>query len=122
MTGPVTPHPHSTSSTTSAGAHRGTPSRATRSEPQNIDILFVAFGAPKQEEWIYENLPHLPVKIAMGVGGAFDYLSGEVERAPKFVRLWGFEWLFRLIRQPWRLRRQVALLTFLLLILKERFR
>jgi N-acetylglucosaminyldiphosphoundecaprenol N-acetyl-beta-D-mannosaminyltransferase len=53
---------------------------------QMIDILFVAYGFPKQEEWIYENLPKLPVKAAMGVGGAFDYLSGKVIRAPKALR------------------------------------
>lgn len=86
----------------------------------DIDILFVAFGFPKQEEWIYEHLSELPVKAAMGVGGAFDYLSGDVMRAPKLVRLIGMEWLFRLIRQPWRWRRQLALTTFLFLILKER--
>jgi len=86
-----------------------------------IDILFVAFGHPKQEKWIYENLDNLPVKAAMGVGGAFDYLSGKVVRAPKVVRLLGFEWLFRLIVQPWRWRRQMALFTFLLLLIKERF-
>lgn len=86
----------------------------------NIDILFVAFGFPKQEEWIAEHLEDLPVKVAMGVGGAFDYLSGEVARAPKFIRALGFEWLFRLIRQPWRIKRQLALLKFIYLILKEK--
>jgi len=111
--GPVAPHPRSTSSATMpAGAHRGTPSRAT----PLIDILFVAYGFPKQEEWIYENLEKLPVKAAMGVGGAFDYLSGEVTRAPKFLRALGLEWLFRLIRQPWRWKRQLALIRFVLLM------
>ncbi len=85
-----------------------------------IDILFVAFGAPKQEEWIYENLDKLPVKAAMGVGGAFDYLSGRVIRAPKFVRSLGLEWLFRLFRQPWRIRRQLALIKFVFLVFKEK--
>lgn len=86
-----------------------------------IDILFVAFGFPKQEEWIYENLEKLPVKAAMGVGGAFDYISGNVIRAPYLVRAIGFEWLFRLIRQPWRIRRQWALVVFVFLLVKERF-
>lgn len=89
--------------------------------PDTIDILFVAYGFPKQEEWIYEHLPKLPVKVAMGVGGAFDYLSGDVLRAPKLVRSLGLEWLFRLILQPWRWKRQLSLITFLFLILKERF-
>jgi N-acetylglucosaminyldiphosphoundecaprenol N-acetyl-beta-D-mannosaminyltransferase len=88
---------------------------------QMIDILFVAYGFPKQEEWIYENLPKLPVKAAMGVGGAFDYLSGKVVRAPKLIRAIGLEWFFRLCVQPWRFKRQLALITFLFLILKVRF-
>lgn len=86
-----------------------------------IDILFVAFGFPKQEEWIYEHLPHIPVKAAIGIGGAFDYLSGEVRRAPKLVRALGLEWLFRLIRQPWRWKRQLTLLKFIYLIILEKF-
>lgn len=89
--------------------------------PSSVDILFVAFGAPKQELWIDKNLDKLPVKVAIGVGGAFDYISGEVKRAPLIIRLIGFEWLFRLIFQPWRLRRQLALLKFTCLVLKEKF-
>lgn len=90
------------------------------SEKDPIDILFVAFGFPKQEEWIYNNLPHLPVKAAMGVGGSFDYISGNIVRAPYLIRAMGFEWLFRLIRQPWRIKRQLALLKFVWLIFQER--
>lgn len=87
----------------------------------NIDILFVAYGFPKQEEWIYEHLEELPVKAAMGVGGAFDFISGNVPRAPKIMRKVGLEWLFRLIVQPWRWKRQLALPRFMLLVLTERF-
>jgi N-acetylglucosaminyldiphosphoundecaprenol N-acetyl-beta-D-mannosaminyltransferase len=86
-----------------------------------IDILFVAYGIPKQEEWIYDYLPKLPIKAAIGVGGAFDYLSGTVHRAPFIIRFFGFEWLFRLIVQPWRFKRQLALLTFVSLVFKEKF-
>jgi len=89
--------------------------------PKSIDILFVAFGVPKQEEWIYANLRKLPVKAAIGVGGAFDYLSGSVPRAPFIVRFIGFEWLFRLIVQPWRWKRQLALIEFIVLVFKEKF-
>lgn len=85
-----------------------------------IDILFVAFGFPKQEEWIAENLFRLPIKVAMGVGGAFDYISGDVIRAPFLIRAVGFEWLFRLIKQPWRWRRQLSLIKFVFLLLRER--
>lgn len=86
-----------------------------------IDILFVAFGFPKQEIWMSENLPKLPVKVMVGVGGAFDYISGKVPRAPLWVQKAGFEWLYRLIRQPWRLKRQLALVEFIYLVLKEKF-
>lgn len=85
----------------------------------HIDILFVAFGFPKQEEWISKHLPHISVTAAIGVGGAFDYLSGDIVRAPKVIRRIGLEWLFRLIRQPWRFKRQLALITFMKLIGKE---
>jgi len=94
---------------------------ANDQRPKTIDILFVAFGYPKQEEWIYENLPKIPVKVAMGVGGAFDYISGNVSRAPKIVQTLGFEWLFRLIVEPWRWKRQLALIEFGWLVLKEVF-
>ncbi len=87
---------------------------------KTIDILFVAFGAPKQEMWMAENLDKLPVKVMMGVGGAFDYLSGKVPRAPILIRRLGFEWLFRLIVQPWRIKRQLALLEFIWLVVNEK--
>lgn len=82
-----------------------------------IDILFVAFGAPKQEIWINKYLKRLPVKLAMGVGGSFDYLSGRIPRAPEWIQNLGFEWLFRLINEPWRIKRQLALLEFMFLVL-----
>lgn len=84
---------------------------------QPCDILFVAFGMGKQERWIAQNLDQLPVKVAMGVGGAFDYISGKVPRAPVWMRSLCLEWLFRLIIQPWRLKRQLSLIKFRLLIL-----
>lgn len=86
-----------------------------------VDILFVAFGFPKQERWMAEHLGKIRVKMMMGVGGSFDYLSGTVPRAPKLLRAFGLEWLFRLLRQPWRWRRQLALFGFIWLVLKEVF-
>jgi N-acetylglucosaminyldiphosphoundecaprenol N-acetyl-beta-D-mannosaminyltransferase len=80
-------------------------------------LLFVAYGAPQQEKWIAENLPALKTNIAMGVGGAFDYISGRVRRAPGFVRKIGLEWFWRLFLQPWRLKRQLALLKFIRLVI-----
>jgi N-acetylglucosaminyldiphosphoundecaprenol N-acetyl-beta-D-mannosaminyltransferase len=84
-------------------------------------FVFVAYGAGKQEKWIKRNLGKIPVKVAMGVGGSFDFLSGEVGRAPKLIRRLGLEWLWRLISQPWRWRRQLALPKFVFLTLKEKF-
>lgn len=81
-----------------------------------MDLLFVAFGPPKQEKWIAKNLDKLNVKVAMGVGGAFDFLSGKVPRAPRWMRNSGLEWLFRLIIQPWRIKRQLALIKFIWLL------
>jgi N-acetylglucosaminyldiphosphoundecaprenol N-acetyl-beta-D-mannosaminyltransferase len=95
--------------------------RLEQRKASSLDILFVAYGFPKQEEWIYKHLEKLPVKAAMGVGGAFDYISGDVVRAPYLIRAMGFEWLFRLIRQPWRIKRQLALLEFIRLVFKQRF-
>lgn len=69
-------------------------------------ILFVAYGAPHQEFWIAKHLHQLPsIKIAMGVGGAFDFIAGVRKRAPKFMQKTGIEWLYRLLQEPQRLRR-----------------
>ncbi|MEN9407420.1 MAG: hypothetical protein RLZZ455_636 [Candidatus Parcubacteria bacterium] len=87
--------------------------------PNSVDILFVAFGFPKQEEWMANHLGKIPVRIMMGVGGAFDYLSGKVPRAPFFLRAIGLEWLFRLFVQPWRWRRQLSLISFFMIAGKE---
>lgn len=85
------------------------------------DILFVAFGSPKQEFWMEKNLKKLPIKVAIGVGGAFDMIAGRVPRAPFWLQNLGLEWLFRLIIQPWRIKRQLSLLIFVFLVLKEKF-
>ncbi len=70
------------------------------------DILFVAFGHEKQETWIDQYTDKLGgVRVAMGVGGAFDYISGSIRRAPPWLRSAGFEWLYRFFTQPKRLNR-----------------
>jgi N-acetylglucosaminyldiphosphoundecaprenol N-acetyl-beta-D-mannosaminyltransferase len=76
-------------------------------EPLNgADILFCALGAPYQEKFIYHNLKNLPsVKVAIGVGGAFDFLTGKIKRAPKVMRWMCLEWLWRLMKQPQRAKR-----------------
>lgn len=88
---------------------------------KRCDVLFVAFGSPKQEFWIKEHFNDTGAKVVVGVGGSFDFISGKVPRAPQALRDLGLEWLFRLIIQPWRIRRQLSLLTFIYLILKEKF-
>lgn len=81
------------------------------------DILFVAYGAPEQDKWIARNLPRLQVKMAMGVGGSFDFIAGIIPRAPLWMRRSGLEWLYRLYLQPWRIRRMLRLPRFVLAVL-----
>ncbi|GIW11230.1 MAG: WecB/TagA/CpsF family glycosyl transferase [Dehalococcoidia bacterium] len=85
-----------------------------------IDLLLVAYGAPAQERWIARNAAALGIPVSIGVGGTFDYLSGRIPRAPRWAIEHGLEWLFRLLRQPWRWRRQRALLAYAWLILRDR--
>ncbi|AEM79429.1 WecB/TagA/CpsF family glycosyltransferase [Thermoanaerobacter wiegelii] len=84
---------------------------------KGAEVLFVALGAPKQEKWIYKNRDKLKVKIAMGVGGSFDVIAGKVKRAPYIYRKLGLEWLYRLIKEPWRYKRMMALPKFALKVL-----
>ena len=77
-----------------------------RINSSGANILLVAFGQVKQEAWIAESLPWLPgIKVAIGVGGTFDFLAGRVARAPKWLRAIGLEWLYRLIKEPKRFGR-----------------
>lgn len=80
----------------------------TQLEKVHPTVLFVAYGAPKQERWIAQHkqrLEDLGIRVAMGVGGAFDILSGRLPRAPRWMRAIGLEWLWRLWLEPRRLRR-----------------
>jgi N-acetylglucosaminyldiphosphoundecaprenol N-acetyl-beta-D-mannosaminyltransferase len=69
----------------------------------NAQLLLVAFGSPKQDLWIARHLPNLNIKVAMGVGGLFDFYSGNVPRAPAWMRELGLEWCYRMWREPARL-------------------
>lgn len=75
-------------------------------------ILLVAYGMKKQEEWIEKNLGRLDVRVVMGVGRSFDYYSGDLKRASKIWRSKGLEWLYSLIKEPRRWRRQLVLPKF----------
>ena len=76
-------------------------------------LLFVAYGAPKQDKWIARNRANLPaVRVAVGVGGSLDFVTGRSVRAPAWMQRLGLEWLHRLIKEPWRWRRMLALPRF----------
>lgn len=109
-----------------AGTHAGSPADADadaiveRIRAAATDILLVAYGAPAQDLWIARHQPRTGAPVAIGVGGAFDYLSGRVPRAPRALQRVGLEWLYRLARQPWRWRRMRALPRFAALVLIDR--
>ncbi|QUG40553.1 WecB/TagA/CpsF family glycosyltransferase [Psychrobacillus sp. INOP01] len=83
------------------------------------DILFVAMGSPRQEEWIEANRDKLYPSLYQGVGGSFDVLAGNVKRAPGFFQKTGLEWFYRLAKEPSRLKRQLVLPKFLIETLKK---
>ncbi|GBD20172.1 N-acetylglucosaminyldiphosphoundecaprenol N-acetyl-beta-D-mannosaminyltransferase [bacterium HR28] len=96
--------------------------RIAAARPQ---VLCVAYGAPAQDLWIARHRSELTlagVRVALGVGGTFDYLAGVVPRPPEVIRRLGLEWLYRLIRQPWRWRRQLVLPYFAALATLEAIR
>ncbi|NLE77528.1 MAG: WecB/TagA/CpsF family glycosyltransferase [Chloroflexi bacterium] len=111
-----------------AGCYAGSPNLADEEEivgrvrASGARLLFVAYGAPQQDKWIARNVPRLGAVAAMGVGGSFDFLAGVVPRAPLWMQRRGVEWLYRLLRQPWRWRRMLALPHFVWLVLRERGR
>ncbi len=106
-----------------AGAEEGDPhpdrqdAIVSRINNSGAAVLLVAFGAPKQELWIWRNKRNLSARVAVGVGGTFDFLAGVVPRAPRSWQRLGLEWLWRLIHQPWRWRRMLALPHFAALVL-----
>jgi N-acetylglucosaminyldiphosphoundecaprenol N-acetyl-beta-D-mannosaminyltransferase len=116
-----------------AGAYGGSPrpqeeegirARVRRARP---NLVFVAYGAPAQDKWLARNLSLLadapppegapPGLVGIGVGGSFDYVVGLQKRAPEWMQQAGLEWLYRLLREPRRWRRQTALLYFALSVI-----
>ncbi len=108
------------------GSYAGSPASVEEAEiaahvyAAQADVLLVAYGAPAQDLWLARNLAHSGAAVGIGVGGAFDYITGRVSRAPHWLRRIGLEWLYRLIRQPWRWRRQLVLPLYALLVLLRR--
>jgi N-acetylglucosaminyldiphosphoundecaprenol N-acetyl-beta-D-mannosaminyltransferase len=84
------------------------------------NLVFVGLGSPRQELWIADHLVASGACVGIGVGGSFDVIAGNVERAPSLWRKLNVEWLYRLVREPWRWRRQLALPQFAWLVLCER--
>ena len=106
-----------------AGCYAGSPRAEEQDEiagwvrAARPDVLLVAFGAPKQDLWIARNQARTGAPVAVGIGGSFDFIAGVAQRAPHRVQRLGLEWLYRLIKQPWRLRRQLAIPRFMWLVL-----
>jgi N-acetylglucosaminyldiphosphoundecaprenol N-acetyl-beta-D-mannosaminyltransferase len=104
-------------------AHEGSPDPSADEETVTLirahrtQVLLVAFGAPKQELWIDRLKGRVGVAVGIGVGGAFDYLTGRVSRAPAWMRGAGLEWLYRLLHQPWRVRRMAVLPVYAVKVL-----
>lgn len=102
-----------------AGTYEGSPKPEEEKKisetvaKNNTDILFVAYGVPAEELWLERNLKKTKAKIGIGVGGTFDFLAGRTKRAPKFFQAIGLEWLWRLILEPKRFKRQMALPRFI---------
>ncbi len=84
------------------------------------DLLFVAFGHPRQDLWIAAHRAELASRVAVGVGGAFDFAVGLAPRAPQWMRRAGLEWAHRLVAQPWRWRRMLKLPRFVILVAVQR--
>jgi N-acetylglucosaminyldiphosphoundecaprenol N-acetyl-beta-D-mannosaminyltransferase len=101
-----------------AGCYAGSPAPeeedgiVARVRAARTDLLFVAYGAPRQDLWLDRNLARTGAAVGIGVGGAFDFVAGVATRAPRWVQRLGLEWLHRLACEPWRWRRQLALPAF----------
>ena len=84
------------------------------------DIVWVGISTPKQERWMAAHLDHLHAPVMIGVGAAFDFLSGNKKQAPLWMRKSGMEWLFRLATEPRRLwRRYAQYPLFVILVLAQ---
>lgn len=102
-----------------AGSYAGSPDPAENEtivkliNDSRADILYVAYGNPKQDMWIGRNKETLnTVRVAIGVGASLDFVTGNAIRAPRWVQNLGLEWLHRLVLEPWRWRRMLALPRF----------
>jgi N-acetylglucosaminyldiphosphoundecaprenol N-acetyl-beta-D-mannosaminyltransferase len=109
-----------------AGTYAGSPDPAEneaivqRINDSGAEMLFVAYGAPRQDKWIARNRGALPtVRVAIGVGGSLDFVTSKSIRAPRWIQNLGLEWLHRLIKEPWRWRRMLALPRFVVAVVAQ---
>ncbi len=93
---------------------------AARIRSSQADVLLVAYGAPRQDKWIERNIARTGAAVAIGIGGSLDFIVGTQKRAPRWIQRIGLEWLYRLVREPWRWRRQLALPRFVWCVLRSR--
>lgn len=103
-------------------ASKEMPTLIDRINASKTDILFVALGTPRQEQWMDAHLPQLDVRLCQGVGGTLDTIHGSVRRAPLFMQKLHLEWFFRLLSQPLRIWRQRVLAFFVIEVLVEKLR
>jgi len=99
-----------------------TPEIIEQINQSRADVLFVCLGAPKQEKWICNNRDKLNVKLALGLGGALDVFAGVTKRAPKIFINLNLEWFYRLLKNPSRIGRFMALPKFIVTVKKEKKR
>lgn len=85
-------------------------------------LLLAGLGSPRQERWLHRHLASLGVPVAIGVGGTLDVWAGRARRAPRIMRTLGLEWCYRLVRQPGRLGRQMAIPRFMAAVWLDRWR
>lgn len=85
-----------------------------------VEILFVGLGSPRQEIWIQRYLPQLNIKICQAVGGTLDVISGRKKRAPRVIQKLGLEWLYRLLKEPKRIHRQIVYPIYLAKVIMEK--
>ena len=83
-------------------------------------LVFVALGVPKQEQWISEKLSSLQGVVAIGIGGSFDVLAGNIPRAPHWMQRNRLEWLYRLYLEPKRIGRMLAIPKFMWTVIKNK--
>ena len=86
----------------------------------NPDYIFVGMGFPKQEQWISEKLSHLDGIVAIGIGGSFDVLAGNIPRAPEWMQRNRLEWLYRLYLEPQRIGRMLAIPKFMWTVIRNK--